>query len=98
MIKLWLPLLNCFQSNRRNRLKEVHSALHTIIKMHIGYNECRVNSGRDEGRSRGRKFFIDWVMPELNLDDECYVPDGQTGSGGGGFSDVFELKSVKKDA
>lgn len=47
-------------------------ALYTVIKMHIGYNECMVNSGRDEQGSRGRKFFIEWVMPELNLDDECW--------------------------
>lgn len=36
-----------------------------------------VNSEKDEGRSRGRKFFTEWVMPELNLDDECCVPGGQ---------------------
>lgn len=47
-------------------------ALYTVIKMHIGYNECMVNSGRDERGCGGRKFFIERVTPELNLVDECW--------------------------
>lgn len=37
-------------------------------------------------------------MLALNLDDECCVPVDKVGSGCGGFSDLSEVKSVKRYA